>query len=109
MVRNVFRLRHRCLTDLEGFALPAPRGLSVHGPKPLGVDPVIGAVFLQFEEGSIDRFTEFAPLGENETIVLNVEERADDFDSPCPFIAFIMEDEGESKSPASTFSFRSKL
>jgi len=56
------------------------------------MDSVIGAVFLQFEKGSIDRFTEFAPLGEHEAVVLNVEERTDDFYFPCPFMTFIMED-----------------
>ena len=85
----------------------AARGLSVHCPQPFVLDPMIGAVFLQFEEGSIDRITECAPPGEHKTIVLNVEERADDFDSPCPFMTFIMEDEMGVKNHCIKFFLRS--
>jgi hypothetical protein len=71
--------------------LPASRGLSDHCPELFVIDSVIGGVFLQFDKGSADRFTEVAPVGEHEAVVLNVEERADDFDFPCPFMTFTME------------------
>jgi hypothetical protein len=79
-------------TYLGSVPLSASRGLSAHFPEPFVIDTVIGAVFLQFEKGSVDRFTEFAPLGEHEAVVLNVKERTDGLDFSCPFMTFIMED-----------------
>jgi hypothetical protein len=95
-------ISNKCIYSLEGrhvpgsrlsatagiylgrVALSASRGLSKHFPEPFVIDNVIGAVFLQFEKDSVDAFAEFASLGKNEALVLNVEELTDGLSRRSP-------------------------